>query len=301
MSITSSFPPQINISGTGIVDPGVFHARLTTESGVPVSITDRTAQATIYLTPYLGTYITLYDGSNWIYFSLNEINLALSGLTSGKNYDVWCYSNAGAPTLELSSAWTNDTTRADALALQNGVYVKSGTPTRRYVGTIRTTGTTTTEDSASKRFVWNNYNRVERYCQGPTETTDTWNYSTATIRQANANTANRFEFVQGLLENIIKANVISSGGTSGSTVNGEVGIGVDSTTVFATGFINNIGTSGTGFNRNQSAYWQGYMTAVGYHAINWLETGNGTATMTWYGDVGAPTVIQSGIFGSIWN
>jgi hypothetical protein len=146
--------------GTVLVHTQDF--RLTTESGVPVSTSDRTAQSTIYLTPYVGNQIALYDGAAWQLRSTAEISLALSGLTSGKNYDVFAYYTGSAVALELSAAWTNDTTRADAITTQDGVWCKSGTLTRRLVGTIRTTGTTTTEDSATKRFVWNAYNRVPR-------------------------------------------------------------------------------------------------------------------------------------------
>src|SRR6185369_10519211 len=94
-------------------------------------------------------------------------------------------------TLELSAAWASDTARTDSLTTLDGVLVKNSDPTRRLVGTIRTTGTTTTEDSAAKRFVWNAHNQVPRTLKNATETADSWNYTTATWRQANANAANQ--------------------------------------------------------------------------------------------------------------
>lgn len=42
---------------------GIFEARLTTETGVAVSTSDRTAQTEIFLTPYNGNQISLYDGT----------------------------------------------------------------------------------------------------------------------------------------------------------------------------------------------------------------------------------------------
>ena len=82
-----------------------FHARLTAVSGNPTPTAETSTVSTIYLTPYLGSTIALYDGSNWDLYTLTEISLALSGLTAGKNYDVFVYNNSGI-SLELSAAWT---------------------------------------------------------------------------------------------------------------------------------------------------------------------------------------------------
>lgn len=181
----------------GLFIPSYCDGRLTTESGVAVSTSDRTSQGTIYFTPYLGNRITIYDGTRWKLYSFTERSLALSSLTSGKNYDVFIYDNAGTLTLELSAAWTNDTTRADALTTQDGVYVKSGATTRRWLGTIRTTSTTTTEDSQSKRFVFSAYNQVAKVLKVADATTS-WTYSTGSWRSANGSTANRVEIVCGM-------------------------------------------------------------------------------------------------------
>lgn len=195
--------------------------RLTTESGVPVSTSDRSTQTTIYFTPYNGNRVRLYDGTRWRLYAFSEISLALSGLTSDKNYDVFMYDNASTLTLELSAAWTNDTTRADALTKQDGVSVKSGATSRLHVGTIRTTGTTTTEDSATKRFVWNRYNRVPRYLLAQ-EQSASWSYNSATWRYANGSSANRVDVVNGeagsstvLVSVIVQA---LTGATSGAAV-----------------------------------------------------------------------------------
>lgn len=138
--------------------------RLTLQSGVPVPTSDQVGKSIVYFTPYLGDTIALWNGVNWLLALFSEISITLSGLTSGKNYDVFAYFDpaGNAPVLELSSAWTNDTTRADALTLQNGIRVKAADNTRRYIGTIRATGAATTEDSLANRLVLNYYNRVRR-------------------------------------------------------------------------------------------------------------------------------------------
>jgi hypothetical protein len=269
-----------NGSAGGSTPVGIVNGRLTTESGVAVSTADRTAQATIYFTPYLGNQISLYTGAAWTVKTFTELSLALSGLTSGKNYDVFVDHNGGTPQLVLGTAWTNDTTRAVALTTQDGVLVLTGDTEQRYVGTIRTTATTTTEDSGGgvttvvggKRFVWNAYNRVDRYASVFDSTTN-WAYTTDTWRQARANAGNQVEYVVGLAEDAIDASVVGSIlAKSNTTTAGKVGVGVDSTSAVS-------GRRSMIFNASASdiyfalaARYIGY-PGLGYHFIAWLEKG----------------------------
>ena len=52
------------------------------------------------------------------------------------------------------------TARATALARQDGVLVKSGATTRRYLGTVRTNGSVSFEDAPFLRHIWNVQNQV---------------------------------------------------------------------------------------------------------------------------------------------
>lgn len=267
--------------------------RLTTESGVAVSTADRSAQSTIYLTPYGCDRVTLYNGSAWASHTLTERSLALSGLTSGKNYDVFLYDNTGTLTLELSAAWTDDTTRADAIATQNGVWVKSGAATRRLVGTIRTTSTTTTEDSAARRFVANVYNRKRRELAAAAEGTDNWSYTTASWRQANANSANQLMYVVSLNDEAVHAHARSAC-YSASNVSWGAGIGVNSTTVNSS---RTWGTNIWNFFSSVETEWDG-LASAGYNYLAWLELG--ASGCTFYGDAGV-TALQYGINGWVVN
>lgn len=174
-----------------------MQGRLTTQSGVPVSTADRTGQSTIFFTPYMGNRISLYNGLTWQLYTLSQVSLALSGLTTDKNYDVFLKDVAGTLTLSLSSPWTNDTTRADALAAQDNINVLGSDHTKRYIGTIRTTGATTTEDSATNRFIWNAYNLVPRPLL-VIETASTWASTGTTWAPLNAAVTNRVSMVVGL-------------------------------------------------------------------------------------------------------
>lgn len=276
-------------AGSGSADGSICCGRLTLESGVPVSTTDQTAKTTIYWTPYNGAAMDLYDGADWQRLTnIAETSLALGTLTSGKNYDVFGYNNSGTFALELSAAWTNDTTRANALALQDGIYCKSGTLTRRYLGTFRTTSTTTTEDSGGgvttqvggKRFLWNAYNRARRHLK-VFDDANSWTYSnTTTWRQAGGIAGNKVEFVIGLAGDSVDASLVAVL-TAGSTGAGssQSGIGYDSTTAVG----GSVGAT-YGGSLNTNAAYRSECPAIGYHYFSWLERATQSGTTTWQGD-----------------
>lgn len=275
---------------------GFCQGRLTLTTAVPVTTADVTAAGTIYFTPYGGNLIALYDGSSkWIVYPFTELSLALTA-TSGKPYDVFVYDNAGTPTLE-TLVWTDDTNRATALTLQNGVLVKTGATTRRYVGSFYASGANTTEDSYAKRYVWNYYNRVMRGMR-VTEATNTWNYTTATIRQANGSTANQLDFIIGVAEIEVRAQIMANV-RSASAATVAVGIGADSTSTFTSGFVGgSLETASLNAEMPISGSLQAY-PAVGRHFWSWNEYSSAVGTTNWFGDAGAPTTKQSGIFGSL--
>lgn len=281
------------------VNLGPPNGRLTLTTGVPVTSGNVAAATTLYYTPYLGNQIPLYDGlATWTRYAFTEISIAVPVFTNSL-YDVYVYNNAGAPTLELT-IWTNDTTRSVALTTQNGMLVKTGATTRLYLGSFRTTAVSgQTEDSLTKRWVWNYYNRVPRQMLA-IDTTDSWNYTTAAWRQADGNAANQLDMVIGVAEVLLDAGVIAVGNNSAGGVSFYAGIGEDSTTVLATGVVNNVGPSisgGATIRHMATARLQRY-PAVGRHVYTWLEYSEATGTTTWSGDNGG-VLSQSGIFGVI--
>lgn len=192
-------PAWDSVSSSGGGSNSIMDGRLTLASGVPIPTTDQSAKTTVYLTPYLGNKIALYDGSAWNVRTLTEISVAVPA-TTNTPFDVFCYDNAGTPTLEATS-WTNDTTRATALTRQDGVLVKSGAATRRYIGTCRTTGSSgNTEDSVTKRFVWNFYNRVNKRMY--VRDTNLHTYNGATRKWNNSDTNNKLEFIVGQYQSV---------------------------------------------------------------------------------------------------
>ncbi len=285
------------------VDNSLVQGRLTLTTGVPITTGNVTAATAIKFTPYRGNQLALYNGSIWTLYAFSELSITVPA-TTVTMYDLYVYDNAGTLTLD-ATAWTNDTTRATALATQDGVLCKTGALTRRYLGSFRTTGVSgQTEDSLTKRYLWNYYNRVQRPLLRQ-ETTATWNYSTATIRQANAAAANQVEVVIGVAEDPI--DLMLSAAVSGTqTMVMGVGIGEDSTTVISPSQI------GAGLGSPASALGAAVVNsataaltkypAVGFHFYAWLEWSAATGTATWYGaPQGASGVAgsASGLSGSI--
>lgn len=281
-----------------IVDVSINDFRLTLTTGVPVTTADVTGATTIYCAPYKGNRIALYDGSSWNVVTSAEFSLALGTLSNNTNYDVFCYSNSGTPTLEFT-AWTNATTRATALTYQDGVLVKTGALTRRYMGTFLTTSTTTTEDSAAKRFLFNYYNRVARRMRAVQETTSTWTYTTNTYRQANANTANQLNFVIGVSENEITATLVSAASNTSGGTSTIPGIGLDSTSTNSATELGPCQSQVANVYNVFTCFYSGY-PSVGYHYLAWLERSSASGTTTWVGDNNlSGLTVACGISGTI--
>ena len=240
--------------------------RLTLESGVPISTTDQSAKTTIYYTPYVNSSIGLYDTTNlvWVPYSFTQTSLALGTLSSGFNYDVFMYNNAGTLTLAFS-IWTDNTTRATAISLQDGVFVKTSDKSYRYLGTFRTVTTTTTVDTAAQRLLWNYNNR--RYKKVYCYYISAHIYSTATWRSWN-NTitlgSTRIEFVSGFNEDSISLMYY------GQIANGNVALGLDTTTAPSNSSI--LTEASTTYSSAASAVGA-FTQQIGYHFVQGLELG----------------------------
>jgi hypothetical protein len=280
--------------GGGTVTPATFEARPTLTTGVPVTTSDVTAATTVYLTPYKGNELALYNGASWQLHTLTEISIAVPA-TTNTMYDIFVYDSGGL-TLE-AVAWTNDTTRATALATQDGVLVKTGATGRRYVGSFRTTGVSgQTEDSFLKRLLWSYYNRVDRPFR-VFDPTNSWNYTTAAYQMANSPAENRCYMVVGVSEDAVVANLQAMASNTSTSVSVQVAIGLDSTTAFATGCTPGVAIIAVASQlHGLVSQYRGY-PGIGYHYLAWLERSQAIGTTTWAGDNNSPTVLASGMTG----
>lgn len=237
-------------------------------------------------------------------------------LPANSNFDVYATLVNDAMALRCGMAWTNDTTRSTPLQLMTGApfwcnlgalgsndSLDGGTPNRinsgagAYLGTIRTTGTAgQIEDSVANRFIWNAFNRAQRPVK-VVDTTNSWNYSTATWRQANGSTANQVAVVVGLSEDMAEFQAFHLCSNSGGGINTATGIGIDATNANSALVYGGAATSAGGNLINYARYLGAL--SVGYHYIAWLEISQASGTTTWRGDNGV-TYIQTGLSGWVW-
>lgn len=268
------------ITSTGTINLSTQFAmshRLTLTSNSPGS-EGATAATTLYMTPYKGLDIDVYNGSAWVRFQQTQLSITTSGLSASTTYDVFYNYNSGTPNLVLT-AWSNSGAgtgaRATALAYQDGVLVKSGTPTQRYVGTIYSDASTQFNDVSSLRLLYNYYNRIARALS--------WTISTASWGQANNNAWEVFNNSGSILPVVVgvvedNVNIIASivAGNSGGAF--AVGVGINSKTS-NTAIINSSSPASASL-IGMTAHYFG-PPPLGYHYYVPLEYGT-TATAGWY-------------------
>ena len=258
------------------LNPMPAGGRLTLSTGMAVPTINIDSASSLFYTPYGSDRIGLFvPGFGWRVYAFEELSLSLGALAAGTNYDIFVHNDEGA--LRLSAlAWSNDTLRASALALQDGVPVKSGSPAYRYLGTIRTLASAgCSADSETKRFVWNMYNRVERILKR-IESEVSWTYATSIWRPLNNNDENKIEFVQGLSQDPVY--LFHSGYVTNSSNGGQcVGIALDASNT------NNAdlrGYSETDFITIYSIFRK--LVSPGYHYLQLTEWASGVGTSTFY-------------------
>ena len=254
---------------------GVCEGRLSLHSTQPVPTGNVSNMTILYFHPYKGNRIALYDGTDWQLHEFDKRNITLSGTSANTNYDVFAYWNGSAVTLELVS-WSSNTLRSTGLTFQDGVYVKSGDVTRRYIGTMRTTFSDRSTDSDDTRFVFNYYNQVARRLLKQ-DATGTWTYSNISWRELRNQSSNRVEFVIGIeTEPVILRHHFYSYPQS-SNAGALPGIALDATN---TNHANIVGFAQSTSGGSQAmAEYLGF-TGEGYHYLQLMErTYNGNTAI----------------------
>lgn len=319
----------ISLSGSAVVFitpraedfylPGIPQGRLTLSTGVKVMTSTVSGATTVYYTPGL---VPLYNGSSWAMADIlaelsqttTDTTKSPAACTTNSNYDMFVWDDGGTFRCTRGPAWTSDTARGTGAgttelqdvngiptnknAITNGPAANRGT----YVGTIRTNGSSTVDwtlgtiaagGGAARLCVWNAYNRVEVSTQ-VSDSTDSWTLASAgpTWRAANNSATNRVSYVCGLPEDAFRGayNCLAFGGT---TAGAAVGIGYDSTTAFSgqTAY-----TAANSANVLMTICARYDTTSLGFHYMSGIEiNGAASQTATFYGDVGVPSFIQSGL------
>lgn len=248
-------------------------------------------------------------GSNW---AANTIYDAFVGLDSSTvrlcTGPAWTNSGAGTSSRGSGAGTTQ-------LALFKGLQTNAVSITCRYnntttftcaanqctyIGSFITNGSTGTIDfkfgtaasggGAAFLSVYNAYNQTAQTA-AVRDSVTTYNYTTASYRQANASTGNQVNFLVGLSGGAV--TVVNSAQTFNSSggVVAAVGIGIDSTTVNSAQ-IQMAAQAPASTSAVATASYVG-SPAVGFHYAARLEYSQAAGTTTWDGTGGA-TGIQSG-------
>ena len=208
--------------------PHTSEGRLSGADNTPVTISDLAAITGIRFVPYVGNRIGLWTVDGWDIYEFTQITLAIPGATysAGDVVDLFAYWNGSSVAMEFGPKWTNGNTRATGLTYQDGVLVKNGDSTRRYLGSTEFDSSTVTCSTRQKRFLWNYFNRVDQelYVE---DTSAAYTYATAAWREFRGVTTQRLEFLIGVVEDAPRFDLWA--GLRGTGIN-RVGVGFNSTT-----------------------------------------------------------------------
>jgi len=253
--------------------------RFTLQTGTPVQDTDTNTNS-LFLTPYNGNRISLYNGSAWVELTSAQVTLA-PALVASTMYDLFAYNNGGVVTLEIA-AWTNTTTRATAISFIDGVPVLSSNNTRRLVGSFYAEATNAVRRDARRIHYTNVDNLVPAVLSRVWGVgVNTYTFTTTGGNYANADATNRIETVQALSGNNtidVEATAVTFTGVSEFAL---LYIGQNSSSAIASNCCAAI-TNGLAVSNQQNATLQ-TTPAIGFNffaAIEAMINGTGTTQGT---------------------
>lgn len=167
-----------------------------------------------------------------------------------------------------------DHARATALTTQDGVLVKTGATTRRYLGTFCATSATTTNDNIASRLLWNLYSQVNKYVQASSNSSHSYNGG---IRPWNNDLANRINLVNGIQSEGMLVSL--QGQTTSGGANFQTYTGVGSNSISAQ-------STATGFSTSATALTAAIAVAMiagpvaGFSYLQALENTNSSGSST---------------------
>lgn len=340
-----------------------FRLSASSTGAQPEAVVDESNGIYIYMVPFNGTSISLYDGSNWNTLTPPYLSYSVSG-SSDKVYDLFCFTSSATPSstntstdvltfasttgwntgawvtvamtgggltagtdywwraassttgtlhptandainntnkvdltasitasltavaLATASAWTNYTTRADAVATQDGIRVLSSDHTRRLVGTFYTSAGTSTADAPGGRWLRNEDNPVPRSLRAaPAYNNDnaltSYTTTSTTYTEANGGTGSKAQFLSDGKR--ATSALLCGFAAPGSGGGCYTGLGVDSTSSPVR--VTFHPTPAAGVTSQGVAGWADTL-AEGYHYLDLLITvgGGGGTAATYYAD-----------------
>lgn len=191
-----------------------------------------------------------------------------------KNYDFFAYLTGTSLDVELTCrAWTNNTTRAVALAETNGRWHMDSAPEYLYVGSgYNASGGSGMVDTVLKREIWSHFNQRRRVLS-LVSGLNTFNDTVTSIHQYNSSTVQQVRVMIGLPNlSTVDLEIMAYGAIAGQ----RAGVGYDSTTTF----------DGVNLGQRSSASafgtkWDKLMPDIGLHTLSFNVAA--AASGQWFG------------------
>jgi hypothetical protein len=287
--------------------------RLTLQSNTPVMTSDVTGATTIYYTPYVGTYIPLYNGTSWVNTQFSQLTLTLysNNMPGPALYDVYVFLNSGTPTIGVGIyGWSSLTARSgvdlpsqtlspvladnnesDNLLNGSTVYTRTVSPViawATYVGTIyvSATGTTSVQFKPSAAAggsnnvigIWNAYNRVP-ISSLESDSTTGFTYSGTTWEPLDDNVHNRVTYLDGLGLSPVSGQVTTIAYNTNNGNGTAIGIDEDSTSNTPLVRASYQSANASGIGASNFAAEENFTPAIGFHYLQAMQQSpNGTTS-----------------------
>lgn len=281
----------INLGMTVASLKGVCNGRLSIVLGDPVALqlsgegSDR-----LSFVPYLGNAVALFDGTGrWDILEFSALSLAVPVVTG--LYDVFAFNDAGSVAIEYSAPWASDGNmtgmdgvRSESLRSQDGIFVKEADPTRRYLGTIYSSGGVVFDYdgmdlvSYGKRHVWNVSNRVRKLVMTSDETG--WYCTSDVVRPFNGDAGGvaKISIVSGIGLSYFDVEAIVYASSVDTNAQYMPGIGYDSSTTMSGAYAV---TGGSGSALSGLMWGRHVMSNhIGLHTWYGLESSPGSKGIT---------------------
>lgn len=319
-SLVLSGNTPATVKDNNLTTPG---GRLTLTTAIPIISSNVSNTATVYYTPFLHRFVPLWNGVNWsmhdiggeLSYSINESTYSPAAATAAIPYDLFVWDDNGTYRLTKGPAWSSVSARGTGagttqLTRLNGMFVNTvaitnGPAANRglYVGTIYSNVSALMSmncfsidcngSAASNRCevnVWNYYNRTDLVAT-VYDSTASWTYGTATVRQQNAQGNAGWDVVAGRAEDDIEVTANHYFTCGSASVNHDIGVGIDSTTAF-TGTYGSSATAATNA-LNYDSIGIRVASGAGRRKINLLENVPQATSCTIYG--GTPRMSKARI------
>jgi hypothetical protein len=293
--------------------------RLTLSTGTPVMNTD-VVGSVIYYTPYIGNYVPIWNGSNFVNTSFSELTLTLNSTyhPTTKVYDVYASLQSGVVTLsalywggtnarstsaggyagtanasiiQKNGIWVNNAAIATGQSYNNSTSYVIAQYQGTWLGTFYTTGAGQTQVNFKPSSVsggcnnivgiWNAYNRIPIRSISR-DSNNTWTYATSTWRSADASTSNRVSYVDGAQQSQVKTTYSVLGTTA--TLDAYVTIGVSLNSTTASPNVVSINYTPRANNGTTMVATETFLPQLGFNYYQAMEISNSAVTATFTGN-----------------